>query len=186
LEIQNSGIENPIKGHFLVVGQTMSGKTLITKRLVNAQRNENDIPLLVLTTFYQDSEWEADLITDDADLFYKEVLNHTGCNVVIDEAGSFVKRMSEKGKSLTDFATRGRHFGHRCWFLVQRANMIDINARTNCNNLIAFQTSHYDAKLLHQDFVDDLILTTPTMKPGECVVKLHSTNAYTMNVFTNP
>lgn len=170
-----------IKGHVLVVGETMCGKTRMVKQIVNQQSREG-IPLLVLTPLWQDSEWEADLITDDKEKFYAYVFSHTGCNLVIDEAGS-KKMVGSHGDQMNDIATRGRHHGHRVWIITQRATMVDISTRTQCNNVFAFRTGKYDAGNLSENFADDLFLQCPGLEDGEAIIKLKGYPAFREKVF---
>jgi hypothetical protein len=168
-----------IEGHCIVVGETMSGKTRIVKQIVR-QNKRDGVPLLVLTPFYQDPEWEADFITDDPQLFYQAVFKNVRCNVVIDEAGEMI---GQHGKEMNAIATRGRHHGHRVWIIAQRYKMVDISTRTQCNNLIAFRCGKYDAKQMHEDFYCDRILQTVDLKKGQCLVKLKDRESFIITPF---
>lgn len=170
-------------GHTLVVGKTAHGKTTIVKKMVARCRKVHKMPVIVLTPFKGDDWGDADKY-DDPDLFIEEVFRRTGCVVVVDEAGDFIGRV---GGVLNRLATRGRHYGHICFFIVQRALSVDINTRANCSNIFIFRSSSYDIKELARDFtqLEKTEFDPSNFNVGECLVIVGNKPPVLMNVFTD-
>ncbi|MDH4379167.1 MAG: hypothetical protein QE263_04605 [Vampirovibrionales bacterium] len=167
-----------IAGHSLVAGRSGFGKTTLVKGL--AQRfSDGGTPVLVLTTFPQDS-WPADYITDNPEEFIEKVFFHTGCFVVVDEGGEFA---GQYNKTMSKLATRGRHNGHICVFIAQRATMINVNIRANCNNLFIFKSCVDDCKILANDFAVSDLTGASNLEPGKCIAVIGSQEPQLMRVF---
>ncbi len=167
-----------VSGHSLIVGVTMAGKTTLVKRLAGHFSNAGT-PVIVLTAFKHDP-WPADFVTDDPDEFMRVVFNHTRCLVIVDEAGEYA---GQYDKTMMTLATRGRHNGHLCMFIAQRANMINRNIRVNCRNLFLFRSSKQDCELLANDFVADGLEGGSKLNDGECLAFLGNGDPVKINVF---
>lgn len=165
-------------GHSLFVGKTMHGKTQLAKRMAR-QFSDTGIPVLVLSTFAQDN-WPADLITDDQEHFLEVVFSHTRCLVIVDEAGEFAGKYD---KTMFKLATRGRHNGHQCFFIAQRAKMIHINIRTQCSNLFLFRSSNSDCQMLADDFAVDDLSEGARLPAGLCLALMHGKEPRKIKVF---
>lgn len=63
--------------------------------------------------------------------------------------------------------TQGRHEGHRCYFLSQRAAQVHPNIRENCVSLHLFAVSSRAAKLWAEEFADDALLGAAEINPQD-------------------
>ena len=137
-------------GHWLVVGKTGMGKTLFAKRFLSG-KPLTKVSKIVLTPEGVDPDWKKlqdIVILHNPDDFLELVFNSKNCIVVVDEGAEFIGKLD---KHMLKLATRSRHQGHTCFFLAQRANMININIRTQCTNLVLFRSNTYDCDLLQKD-----------------------------------
>lgn len=153
----------------------MSGKTTLAKKII-AKSNR---PCIVLDPNF-DPEWQTDYIYDDKEKFLEIVKYNQSCDLVIDESGETIGRYA---REMAFLATRSRHYGHRAFFITQRAQMLDRNVRDQCTNIFLFSVAPSDAKIFAEDFVDDLFLEAPTLARGECIAKKRFSPARKINVF---
>jgi hypothetical protein len=165
-------------GHSLFVGKTMHGKTQLAKRMAK-YFSDAGTPVLVLTPFVQDN-WDADYITDDKEDFLNMVFSHTDCLVVVDEGGEFADKHD---KTMYTLATRGRHNGHLCFFIAQRANMVHVNIRTQCSNLFIFRSSINDCRMLANDFAVLNLDDAAKLPAGKCLAVMDGREPFKIEVF---
>ena len=132
--------------HALFVGMTESGKTSLAK-IMAKEIKEQGYNVIVLDPLMD--EWPCDYITREADEFLEVAKTNTQCLCVIDEAGESVGHFDKQRHWL---ATRGRHFGHTCFFLAQRAQMISPNVRDQCGVAYIFRVSNDDSKILANEY----------------------------------
>lgn len=150
--------------HTMVIGRTESGKTTLLKRLIRYYHGRG-LNCLVLDAL-NDPTWGADFVTDDPDLFIDVAKANVDCILMIDESGEMVGHYDREAFWL---ATQSRHFGHSSFFASQRAQQIAPTVRHQTSALALFRVSKSDAKILYDDFVDDLILTAPGLDQGEYI-----------------
>jgi hypothetical protein len=87
------------------------------------------------------------------------------CALFIDEAGEAIGR----GKQALDvqwLTTRSRHWGHRCYLMALRAQQVELSIRNQCGEAFVFRQSPYDARLLADQYADQLLLSAPTLERG--------------------
>lgn len=120
---------------------TESGKTTIAKAIC---RNlaASQIPTLVLDPMHD--EWAASFQTDDPDEFLRAFWQYRSCHVFIDESGDSIGRFN---KLMDQTATKGRHWGHSCYYITQRGAQISRTIRDQCSHLFLFATARPDAKV---------------------------------------
>lgn len=135
-------------GHVLIPGASRSGKTTLAKKYLAPRYKAAGVPILVLDPM-GDPDWNADFQTDDPDEFLRVLWDSEGCACFVDEAGESAGTY-DKGMHKT--ATKGRHWGHRMHYLMQRPTMVSPNIRTNCDELFAFILNSNDIKALAEDF----------------------------------
>lgn len=170
--------------HSLIVGTTASGKTTLAKRLCQKFRDQGD--LTIVFTPMEGDEWAADEIWEwdgsesDVEAFLDFVFSHTSAHVFVDEAGDVKGRVERR---FTQLASKGRHWGHRVYFISQRSRDIHIRIRNNCLHVFAFSQYRYDAELLAQDFNDDALLQAEHLPQGQCIVKERFKPAQHLRVF---
>lgn len=164
--------------HCLVVGRTLSGKTTFAKKKA-ASLKARGIPIIVLDPLL-DPEWRADFITSDPAKFLDILWQSRGCAVFIDEAGDAVGKFNEP---MNKCATRGRHWGHKCFFITQRVKQISTTIRTQCSELVVFKQSYNDTKDLADEFVEPLIKEAHRLDHGEFYYVRHGQPTLKLNVF---
>lgn len=128
--------------HILILGQTLSGKTTLAKRLAQSYKDKG-IAVLVHDPV-NDPEWPADYRTAKADEFFKVYNESRRCAVFFDEAGD---TCDEFKTEITKTATRGRHRGHRNHYIAQRGTMILRTIRDQCSTLFLFNSGLEDCKI---------------------------------------
>lgn len=128
--------------HVLILGQTLSGKTTLAKRLASKYR-ENGIGVLVHDPI-GDPEWDADFRTASAAEFFRVYNESRGCAVFFDEAG---ETCIDYKSEITKTATRGRHRGHRNHYIAQRGTLILRTVRDQCSELFLFNSGMEDCKI---------------------------------------
>lgn len=128
--------------HIMILGQTQSGKSVLSKRLA-AQYKARGVGVIVHDPI-GDPEWNADFQTADFHEFMKVYNDSRGCAVFFDEAG---EACQEYGREMTKTATRGRHRGHRNHYIAQRGTLILRTMRDQCTELFLFNTGLEDCKI---------------------------------------
>ncbi len=133
--------------HCLILGMTSSGKTTLAKKLI-LQARDRGIMSIVLDPLC-DPGFGGDYQTDDPAEFLKIVWNSRSCLIVVDEGSESIGRYESP---IIKLATKGRHWGHKCVFLSQRAMQINKTVRDQCTDLALFTSSSSDGKLLSDEF----------------------------------
>lgn len=147
--------------HTLIIGTTESGKTTLAKHFC-AERTKGGRNTLVLDPMFD--QWQATRVFHDKDEFLQTAWLSESCDLFIDEAGDAI---GQYDKLMTKLATRGRHWGHNCYFITQRANMLALTVRTQCKILCCFAIDPDDAKVLAQNWNQKAILDAPNLAQGE-------------------
>jgi Predicted ATPase len=111
-----------------------------------------------------DARWSVAYKTHDKGEFLRAVWSSKNCNVIVDEAGDEIGRYDDVMNKL---ATRGRHWGHNCYFITQRPAQLSLTVRTQCDLLFCFRIDAGDAKALSQVFVEPKLLEVPTLQRYE-------------------
>ena len=158
--------------HTLIVGRTLSGKTTLATQLINNETYRAGRPAIILDPNL-DNRWPKDescFVTHDKDVFLRVVKDPQNYSavVVVDESGEKIGRY---GGEMSWLATRGRHYGHQCLFITQRATQLDKNVRTQCANLFIFRQAASDAKVLDAEWADGsgVILSAAQLNQGEYI-----------------
>jgi energy-coupling factor transporter ATP-binding protein EcfA2 len=147
--------------HSLILGQTESGKTTLAKRLSKIL-HESGEPVIVLDPL-NDPGWFAGYKTSDPEQFLQAFWKSRGCHAFIDEAGDMVGRFDD---TMRKTATRGRHWGHSCYYLSQRGAMVDTTVRAQCRHLFLFTSSIDDCKILAKEFNKPELLQAVDLPQG--------------------
>ncbi len=151
-------------GHMLVVGMTESGKTTLSSQLVQTYR-KNNIKVVVLDPM-NDPRWGADFQTRDRAQFLSIIKNPEtrSCAIFVDESAEMIGRYHEE---MFFLATRGRHYGHNCHFVCQRAKQLAKTVRDQCSYLALFNCSFDDSRELANEFNRVELKNAHTLKKGE-------------------
>lgn len=151
--------------HVMIVGQTMSGKTILSKRLA-AGYGKAGITTLVYDPL-ADPEWNADFITTNPDEFFRILWMNQEAAVFIDECGELCKT-KEWDRQIVKTATRGRHHGFRMHYIAQRSMLVTRTIRDQCTTLFLFNSALKDAKLHAEEWnKPELVDAVPDLKVGE-------------------
>lgn len=154
--------------HRAIVGQTGSGKTFAAQRMALAYATRG-IGVLVLHKPREawklvGKSWE----TDDPDAFLRMFWAARSCACFMELADADVSKFDERFHKCF---SQGRHEGHRCFYITQRAGQVHPNIRENCESLCLFAVGMKAAKLWTEEFNDDLLLFTSTLQPHEFFFK---------------
>lgn len=149
--------------HTLLCGVTESGKTTAGKALAQYHRAMG-YKILVLTAVWEN--WPADFITLNKKDFLTTFWESKGCAAFIDEAAATVGRYSDV---MNEVATKGRHYGHTCYFLVQDPTGLAPEVRRQCSQLFCFAIDPTNAETLSREFLQPEVLKAPTLKQGEYI-----------------
>lgn len=84
---------------------------------------------------------------------------------------------------MNEIATRGRHFGHKAFFICQRAKMVSTTIRTQCSDLVVFKQAYADVKDLANEFVEPIILDADKLEDGEFIYIRKGYKPIKSNVF---
>ena len=128
--------------HVLILGQTLSGKTTLAKRL--AQHYKQSGVAVLVHDPVGDPEWAADFRTANAEEFFRVYNDSRRCAAFFDEAGETCEEFRHE---ITKTATRGRHRGHRNHYIAQRGTLILRTIRDQCSELFLFNTGLEDCKI---------------------------------------
>jgi hypothetical protein len=137
-------------------------------KIANEQFRREGIPVLVLDPDLR-KDWNADFITDDPDHFLAVVKANRRCALFIDEGGITVGRYP---KEMEWTATNSRKWGHRAFFIAQRASQISPTVRGQCVSVLVFRQATEDAKILAREFVSDKFKEASTLAQGEYIAKI--------------
>ena len=153
--------------HCLIIGQTLSGKSSLSKRLA-ARYKANGVGVLVFDPV-GDPEWSADYKTHKWADFWDAYKNSRRCAIFVDEARI---PQVEAPHQIDEIATRGRHRGHRAHFIVQRTKMLAPTPRNQCSELFIFSTGRDDAKELGAEWNEPTLHdVAPNLRVGEYIHK---------------
>jgi len=84
---------------------------------------------------------------------------------------------------MEQLATRGRHWGHKCYFISQRAKQLSTTLRAQCSELVIFKQSLTDTKDLANEFVDNAINEANALDDGDFIYVRHRQKTVKLNVF---
>lgn len=113
-----------------------------------------------------DPEWPTEHVYDDPEVFLHTVFSSQRCAIFVDESGDTIGRY---GGEMNKLATKGRHWGHKCHFISQRAQQIDPSTRTQCSELFLFKSSLTDADILSKEYGEPALKDATKLQRGECL-----------------
>jgi len=148
--------------HGLILGMTESGKTTLAKKLARDFK-ASGIGVIVLDPMH-DPNWVCDFKTDNQEKFLDVLWRSKSCAVFIDEAGEAVGRYAEL---MHRTATKGRHWGHRCFYIAQRITQIAPLVRDQCSHLFLFNSSLGDSKIHANEWNHKELEQAFTLRQGE-------------------
>ena len=149
--------------HAIIAGQTQVGKTTFAKKLAESLKR-----VAVFEVEYK-TKWKGDIVyqTTDIEMLMVFAKSNVRCNIFIDDS----EEATDRDRKYNFFATRARHFGHSCYFLMQRPTQVLPTVRHNCSAVYCFRLNPEDSEQLSIDFNEPLLLQAPTLGVGECFAK---------------
>lgn len=157
----------------------MSGKTTWAIKKAQAIKKQSGRHIIVFDPFLS-PEWEADFITNDQTEFLEAVWKNKNCSVFVDESGSTVGKHNDL---MNELATRGRHWGHKIFFICQRAKQISTTVRTQCSEIVIFKQALADTDDLAKEFVEPLINEAHKLEKGDFIYIRDGHEPVKANVF---
>lgn len=97
----------------------------------------------------KDPQWNADFITDDQEEFLDVFWRSRSCAAFLDEGGESVGRYD---LAMQKTATRGRHCGHSCHYIAQKATQLAPIVRDQCSYLYLYTSGLTSCKMLAEEF----------------------------------
>lgn len=167
--------------HVLILGTSESGKTTLAKMLAR-QYKRAGMGVLVLDPL-MDPAWKADYMTANEEEFLKRFWASRNCFAFMDEGGDSVGRYNT---AMQKTATRGRHWGHSCHYITQRATQLAPIVRDQCRHLFAFALSRRDGETLAADFLCDDLLQVHALGQGDYIHVERFGGVKRGNVFGKP
>jgi hypothetical protein len=154
--------------HVLTVGQTETGKTLLTKAV--ARTTGKASPILVYDPTQQRAGahiggWYADFVTPSFYDFEAAYWNNTGCMCIVDEAPTV--SVGEHRAGFRRMMMAGRHQGHVNWIIGQRPTAIDKNARAQCAEFRIFRIGRKDAEELANEIAAEQVANAWQLANGQ-------------------
>lgn len=168
-------------GHAIIVGQTMSGKTTLAKRMASAFR-QRGVGVVVLDPLRD--EWDCDVLFRYSQTFLSYARDPrmcARCALFIDESSMSLGLFDSENSWIT---CQSRHHGHVAHLISQRAQQISTTIRSQCSRLYCFSVSGYDAKLYARDFNCEMIeQEAPSLRQGEYIYVSRFEKPVKMSVF---
>ena len=164
--------------HTLILGMTESGKTTTAKVLIKKFKNQG-VKSLVLDPL-KDPGFNADYQTDNPDEFLRVVFSSRSCHVYVDESGDAIGHYNPTMQKL---ATKGRHYGHSCFFITQKATQIPPIIRDQCSQVFLFGSGLQSCKAIAEEFNSKEFLRCTELRQGEFIHKTRFGKASKGNIF---
>lgn len=150
--------------HRAIIGQTGSGKTFAAQQTAREFRRRG---VGVIVLHKPREPWPSDCVawqTDEPDTYLRMFWASRGCACFMELADADVERTDDRFHRCF---SQGRHEGHRCYYLSQRAAMVHPNIRENCESLCLFSVGMKGAKLWAEEFNDLALLGAATLRPAD-------------------
>jgi len=150
--------------HSLIYGQTESGKTILTQKLISSIKSQEPNKGVLVLDPLNSEGWLCDYLTTEPRSFLEVYWKSRLCHCVIDES---VDSFDDFQKEMIKTATRGRHWGHSNYYLGQRPMVVPKTVRDQCTQLFLFRVSMDDAKNLSKEWGYEDIANAHSLNQGE-------------------
>lgn len=111
-------------------------------------------------------EWQCHFKTDDQQEFLRAVWASEGCDIFVDEAGDAI---GHYGKTMIQLATKGRQWGHNCYFITQDGKSVSPILRGMCTQLYCFALARERVSDLAIEWNKPELLEVTDYPPGVCM-----------------
>lgn len=138
--------------HAAIIGMTTSGKSTLAKKLCE-EFNRAGVPTLALCK--PGEPYPAQWQTTDADAFLAKFWASRGCAAFMEMSDVGIDKFDTR---FHEPFSKGRHHGHRVFYVSQRHTQVHPCIRENCENLYLFRVSQKSAAIWAEEFADDGIL----------------------------
>jgi len=146
--------------HATIAGMTMSGKTFLAQTNARAFRAAGVGTLVLHKPGERWPEACANWQTDDPEKFLVKFWKAQRCACFMELSDAAVSKWDERFHACF---TRGRHHGHRCFFVTQRAATVHPAIRENCESLYLFTCGAKGAAVWAEEFCDNVLLAAATL-----------------------
>ena len=161
--------------HCMIIGQTMSGKTTLARKMISEYIKRKREPLVCDPI--GSSGWDGCEMHNNVAAVIESAKQSRQRPIFVDEFGLC------DPKEAQILATTIRHWGHRTHFIGQRYIMMPPNIRNQCAYLYSFQISKKDSEEMAVEFVDDAFLNCVSLQAGEYVAKKRHGNLVKRRIF---
>ena len=135
--------------HAAIIGMTTSGKSTLAKRLCE-EFGRAGVATLALTK--EGEPYPAAWQTTDPEKFLAKFWSSRGCAVFVEMSDGGIDKFDTR---FHDLFSKGRHHGHRVFYVSQRHTQVHPCIRENCEHLYLFKVSHKSAAIWAEEFADD-------------------------------
>ena len=125
-------------------------------------------------------QWECDFVTADQEQFLSAFWASQSCDVFIDEAGDAVGQYE---RTMIQTATKGRHWGHNCYFITQRGSQLSPTVRTQCGILFLFAMARQDTEILAREWNKPELMEAALLPAGQCFMATRFGEVKRLNAF---
>lgn len=155
--------------HGCFFGRTFTGKSH-KAREVAAGFKRARVGVIALVPADQLHAWKdcAHWVTADLDLFCAKVAASKRCAVFCELADAGADKFDDRIRAMF---TRGRHDGHRIFFIAQRFSQVEPTVREQCAFLWLFKTAPKAAAVLAEEFADPALLAAAGLPDRSFVFK---------------
>lgn len=139
-------------------GITESGKTFGAQQIATAAYHTGKG---VLVLHKELEPWPfASWQTSDPELFLRMFWAARNCLVFIEMSDAEIAR---NDVAFHRCFSKGRHAGHRCFFITQYPTTVHPTIRSNCHSVFLFSCAPPAAKIWAEEFNEPLLLTAPSL-----------------------
>ncbi|MDD2764170.1 MAG: hypothetical protein PHE83_09385 [Opitutaceae bacterium] len=151
--------------HGMFIGATGSGKTFAAQQSAKSFRHQSPHPIKTLILHKPLEIWpgsSATWQTEDPEKYLWKWERSRGCACFMELADALVDKWDER---FWRCFTQGRHYGHRCYYISQRAAFVHPAIRDNCASLHLFAVPQNAAKMWAVEFNDPALLGAVKLPP---------------------
>ena len=146
--------------HSTIAGMTQSGKTFAGMELAKGFRLAGVGTLILHKPLEIWPASAASWQTDDPEKFLWQFDRSRGCAVFMELSDAAISKFDERFHRCF---TTGRHLGHRCHYMTQRASTVHPAIRENCTALYLFACAASAARVWAEEFNDDTLMRASTL-----------------------
>ncbi len=156
------------EGQTLIVGMTGTGKSTLLKQYIIPPWVAQGVPVIVCDLI--GAKWDgASWATRDPRAFLAAVNGSQRIVGIVDEFYDVIGKDYNLSVECAPLATMARNFGNRMYFCTGRTNGVPPTYRNACREVYAFYQTPKDAAILVDNYGDEMLRETSTLKDGEVI-----------------